>query len=282
LRLRPDDTFDLQAIDLSPGAADYDFAREMTIQRDGKVVIAGTAWPGDGTSAGPSDVGVVRTADLGPGPFPQRGPDISEVTNTTVVTVDGTEGNDVITLALDASDRNAPAELVITVNGSPARYPASVAGVVVRGGAGNDLVRVVGRLRPIPAIAADVVVPPISVTLDGGAGNDRLRAGPDGRDLSVYTLAGGDGDDVLTGSPRDDTLDGGAGRDRLFGRSGNDVLDGGDGDDVLWGAAGDDTLGGGAGRDRFFGGAGADTAVDSQAGEIVRLVENRRVLSTLH
>lgn len=57
------------------------------------------------------------------------------------------------------------------------------------------------------------------VTLEGGAGADRLR--------------GDDGDDVLNGN---------GGNDRLFGEDGNDILAGGAGRDVLDGGFGDDTF----------------------------------------
>jgi hypothetical protein len=47
------------------------------------------------------------------------------------------------------------------------------------------------------------------------------------------TENGGDGADVLIGSPGNDTLAGGAGDDILIGGGGQDVLDGGSGDNVV-------------------------------------------------
>ncbi|MGY4295847.1 hypothetical protein ACVWXN_003942 [Bradyrhizobium sp. i1.4.4] len=44
---------------------------------------------------------------------------------------------------------------------------------------------------------------------------------------------GGNGDDVLIGSPGNDTLAGGAGDDVLIGGGGQDVLDGGPGNNVV-------------------------------------------------
>jgi len=81
--------------------------------------------------------------------------------------------------------------------------------VAVYGGAGDDDLRVAGRLD-------------IPVALYGGAGNDRLEGGP-----GVNLLMGGDGDDVLRGGGGRDLLIGGAGRDRLEGGPGQDLLIGG-------------------------------------------------------
>ena len=70
----------------------------------------------------------------------------------------------------------------------------------------------------------------ISLTVDGGAGND--------------TITGGDGNDTLLGSDGNDTLIGGRGSDMMFGGDGNDtfVWNPGDGSDTVEGQAGADTL----------------------------------------
>jgi hypothetical protein len=64
------------------------------------------------------------------------------------------------------------------------------------------------------------------------------------------------GDDVFTGSERDDAAFGGDGSDELSGEGGDDSLFGGPGKDVLDGGDGDDTLDGGPGPDRLTGGPG--------------------------
>ncbi len=73
---------------------------------------------------------------------------------------------------------------------------------------------------------------------DGGEGRDVLR--PRARDVGVR-LRGGEGDDVLNGSPAADTLDGGGGADRLDGASGDDQLRPGPGADAIDGGDGSDT-----------------------------------------
>jgi Ca2+-binding RTX toxin-like protein len=65
------------------------------------------------------------------------------------------------------------------------------------------------------------------------------------------TQDGGNGNDILVGTPGDDVLFGGNGKDNLTGGLGNDVLTGGNGDDTLFGGLGNDTLTGGNGSDLF-------------------------------
>ncbi|HEX2552566.1 MAG TPA: calcium-binding protein [Microvirga sp.] len=70
----------------------------------------------------------------------------------------------------------------------------------------------------------------ISVTVDGGAGND--------------TILGGNGGDVLLGGDGNDFIDGQQGNDVVFLGAGNDTMqwDPGDGSDVVEGQAGTDTM----------------------------------------
>ena len=72
--------------------------------------------------------------------------------------------------------------------------------------------------------------------LTGGASNNVLNASAA---TIPVTLFGGDGNDLLIGSPFADSLSG---------DNGNDTLQGGGGDDLLVGAAGDDAASGGPGR----------------------------------
>lgn len=72
-------------------------------------------------------------------------------------------------------------------------------------------------------------------------------------------LKGTKGDDVLTGSGRNDKLFGGKGDDELFGLAG---------DDKLYGGKGDDALDGGAGSDKVYAGHGDDLLLYSMAGNL--------------
>ncbi|MBR8832443.1 MAG: hypothetical protein Cpurp_14805 [Chlorogloea purpurea SAG 13.99] len=81
--------------------------------------------------------------------------------------------------------------------------------------------------------------------INGTAGNDVLTGS-----ASYWSiLAGGDGNDAITGTPWNDTLGGGNGFDTLNGGAGNDVILGGAGNDVMAGNGGNDTINGGDGSD---------------------------------
>lgn len=87
--------------------------------------------------------------------------------------------------------------------------------------------------------------------VDGGAGNDALRAG-----LSQTWLRGGSGNDSLWGSQGQDTLQGDGGADDIF-FTANDVVIGGRGNDRIF--LGDDTAPDAAAEFVFHSGDGHDT-----------------------
>lgn len=137
-------------------------------------------------------------------------------------------------------------------------------------------------------IAADRLVG-TNLTIDGGAGNDRLdvRSKPGFALVNKLTIKGGDGDDhldargsqrglhlegnngndVLRGGKGRDRINGGAGHDRIDGGAGGDFLFGGNGRDTLRGGTGDDSIGGGSGADRIFAGRGKD-AISADAADL--------------
>jgi Ca2+-binding RTX toxin-like protein len=94
--------------------------------------------------------------------------------------------------------------------------------------------------------------PACRVTLDGGAGNDRL----------VGSLAG----DRIRGNGGNDRIFGYGGRDCLSGGAGDDSLYAGRANDVVHGGSGDDLIVGGSGHDHLYGGAG-DDVIRSRDGE---------------
>ena len=104
------------------------------------------------------------------------------------------------------------------------------------------------------------------IRVDGGAGDDDLRAGIDDTELD-----GGAGDDDLRGAEKPwtigggDLLLGGDGDDSLRDDRGGDRLAGGPGRDTLRSGRADDRLDGGAGPDRLYGGQGGD-ALDAGDG----------------
>lgn len=98
---------------------------------------------------------------------------------------------------------------------------------------------------------------PISISTGGG--NDEIHLnGVVGNESYVFA---GDGNDLVSGSSRNDTLKGGAGEDTLYGGDGNDILVGGGARDSLWGGAGSDIFRYESLQDSGFGG-GIETISD--------------------
>ncbi|MFM8420583.1 MAG: Calx-beta domain-containing protein [Verrucomicrobiota bacterium] len=130
---------------------------------------------------------------------------------------------------------------------------STATGVILRGGAGNDVLT--------PGTKA--------ITIYGDDGNDQFVGTPendylygddgsgtaaDGNDV----IDGKDGDDVIRGGKGNDTLEGGGGNDWIRGDAGADVIRGSRGMDVIEGGDGDDKIYGGADSDLLLGGGGAD------------------------
>ncbi len=170
------------------------------------------------------------------------------------------------------------------------------------GGDGNDSLIAVGGRSWLLGEAGDDTLHGTGY-LRGGDGNDVLSTPYGSTDpLQANELAGGAGDDILTGSPGDllfgdagndvlnatsatvlmaggagdDQINGGSGwgeggNDELYGSSSDDQLQGGDdndslfgeeGNDTIFGQDGDDRLSGGSGTNHLLGGAGNDTYLD--------------------
>ncbi len=145
---------------------------------------------------------------------------------------DGTdlnEGGDGID-TVEVNGGNASENFTVTANGTRVRFdrtdPAPFSldigtseNLVVNMNGGDDTFTAGNGLAPL-----------ISLTVDGGAGNDKIT--------------GGDGNDTLTGGDGNDTLIGGRGADTLIGGNGDDtfVWNPGDGSDVIEGQTGHDTL----------------------------------------
>jgi Ca2+-binding RTX toxin-like protein len=94
-------------------------------------------------------------------------------------------------------------------------------------------------------VGSNGLAPLISLTVDGGAGNDSITGG-DGNDV----LIGGDGNNIIIGGRGNDVLTGGAGNDTF-------VWNPGDGSDVVEGQGGVDTL--------QFNGSNANENIDLSA-----------------
>lgn len=154
---------------------------------------------------------------------------------------EGGDGND--TAQINGS--NASETFTITANGTRVRLDGTgvapfsldigtTENLVVHAGDGDDVITAGNGLGSL-----------ISLTLDGGAGND--------------TITGGDGNDTITG---------GSGNDIVNGGRGNDVAQLGSGDDTFTWNPGDgsDTVEGGSGNDKLlFNGANINETINISA-----------------
>lgn len=154
-----------------------------------------------------------------------------------LLSVEGTRGDDRISVSYRVGkngqirvDVRFDARVVANVRA------ASVRRIVIRGGEGDDVIRVAHGTPHEPAASF-------------GPLPDRNLDRCD----KPATLFGNGGDDVLEGGSGDDRLEGGGGSDILFGGEGDDFIAGQGGDDQLTGENGRDTLDGGTGRDRLRG-----------------------------
>ena len=146
------------------------------------------------------------------------------------VAVDGTSGNDTLTVAgVGSGVAVAGGHALVSVLNQESSDQ-----LVVNGLDGNDGIS-----------AAGLAAGTIGLTLDGGAGDD--------------TLAGGNGIETLNGRDGDDTIDGNGGNDLALLGAGDDtfVWDPGDGSDTIEGQDGNDTM--------LFNGANGAEQVDLSA-----------------
>jgi Ca2+-binding RTX toxin-like protein len=154
---------------------------------------------------------------------------------------EGGDGND----TAEVNGGNGAEQFTITANGSRVRFdrlspaPFSIdigttENLVVNANGGDDTITAGNGLAGL-----------ISLTIDGGAGNDTITGG-DGNDR----LIGGDGNDVITGGRGNDTALLGTGDDTF-------VWNPGDGSDTVEGQDGTDTL--------VFNGANVNEKIDIAA-----------------
>ncbi len=145
-------------------------------------------------------------------------------------------GSDTIVVNdLSGTDTNMVNLDLAAAGGGPDNQPDTV---VINGTAGDDVIQVVGDSTGITVLglAGQVHIANFDandrIVINGLGGDDVIVAS--GLSAAAQLTAnGGDGDDVLIGSPGNDTLTGGAGDDVLISGARQDVLDGGPGDNIV-------------------------------------------------
>jgi Ca2+-binding RTX toxin-like protein len=163
---------------------------------------------------------------------------VNDLSHTAVTDVNldlaGTPGSGVGDGQADTVIVNGTAHAdTVQISGSGTSYTVAglSANVAVQGSEGANDRLVVNGLGGNDSInAAGLPASTVQLTVDGGAGNDRIT--------------GGDGNDLLIGGAGNDSIIGGRGSDMMIGGDGNDtfVWNPGDGSDVVEGQGGHDTL----------------------------------------
>ena len=239
-----------------------DIAIAVTLQPDGKIVVAGRATTNPAT--GHTDFALARYLPNGTldttfggdglvitdfGDF-EFATDVAFQPDGKIVATGQASSNDAAGFALVRYHPNGTLDttfggdgLVITdVGGTGSDLALALAiqphdgRLVVAGRAQNDNGGIDFALARFHAITCDGVV----VTRVGTTGHDTL-IGTSGPDV-IYSFGG---HDLIAGLGGDDILCGGDGNDILFGGSGNDILFGESNNDILVGGPGTDTCDGG-------------------------------------
>src|SRR6266511_4331303 len=146
--------------------------------------------------------------------------------------------------------------------------------VIVNGTNGNDTINVSGDASgvAVSGLAAPVAIQhqeaTDALTVDGLGGNDAISAATRAAQAITLTLDGGAGDDTINGGQGIETLLGGEGNDSIDGNGGNDAAFLGAGDDTfVWDPGdGSDTIEGEDGADRLlFNGANVAEKIELSA-----------------
>ncbi|MFO0807245.1 MAG: calcium-binding protein [Gemmataceae bacterium] len=164
---------------------------------------------------------------------PTAGVAITSRLTAGILTINGTNGDDTITVSQTST------QIKVTVATVTTNFSAfSTRLVVVFGYNGSDSIDLSGLACPARVF--------------GGWGQD--------------TILGGRGHDLIYGEAEDDSIDGGPGNDLIIGGQGNDLLLGNFGNDEIFGDdangaafGGNDTIAGGRGFDWLYGEGGNDS-----------------------
>ncbi len=184
----------------------------------------------------------------------------------TITTLNTGEGDDTITVSLDAATDGFfvlnTQEHNDIVDASDSTLPLIIFGGdgyldEITGGEGNDVI-FGDRGRVYYTDESGAIVTEIGNggpgdKTDGIAHTDRFEERADASIGGSDTILGGGGDDLIFGEIGDDLIHGGSGSDTIFGDDGDDTIFGEGGDDHLAGGDGDDYVEGNADNDVILG-----------------------------
>jgi hypothetical protein len=183
-------------------------------------------------------------------------------------------GADLVTVndltGTDVSDVNV--DLAATLGGATGDGQADR--VIANGTNGNDTINVTGDASGVAVTGLPALVaiqhqePNDKLDVDGRGGNDAISAAALAAQAITLTLDGGTGDDAIAGARGAEVAFGGDGNDSIDGNGGNDAAFLGAGDDTfVWDPGdGSDTVEGQDGTDTMvFNGANVDEQIDLSA-----------------
>jgi Ca2+-binding RTX toxin-like protein len=158
-----------------------------------------------------------------------------DLSNTETVDVNALGGADTITV--DDLSKTAVKQVNLNLGGADGQPDT----VVINATNADDVINITNNngVVTVSGLAETVNISGFDandrIVINGLGGDDVIQAS--GLSGMLLTANGGDGDDVLIGSPGNDTLTGGNGDDVLIGGGGQDILDGGPGNNVVLNAA---------------------------------------------
>jgi Ca2+-binding RTX toxin-like protein len=167
-------------------------------------------------------------------------------------TIDGGTGNDILSGGEnnDAIDGGTGNDTINGGNGNDSLTGDSGNDSLL-GGAGNDALQgetgadVFSGGTGTDTAKYSEKTTALTIDIDSNA-DDGASGEKDNIKTDVENIAGGSGNDTITGSPAANAITGGSGNDTLYGGAGNDSLDGGKNTDTLNGDSGVNTCSGGS------------------------------------
>lgn len=197
-----------------------------------------------------------------------------QLMSTTPVVINGTNGNDTITVAFAQppvlTQARAMTRAVRISGGIGGVFGALPTRTVITIN-GQQTVRDIDASQPVTINGLDgadkiTVTGYHGVTIFGGRVDDPIQSTGDGAD----TIRGGDGPDFIDGGFFSDLIFGNGGNDTLHGGGREDTIFGGNGNDQIFGDASDDTLNGDGGNDTLVGGDNSGLLVGGPGSDVLR------------
>ncbi|MFY0615440.1 MAG: hypothetical protein JXQ99_28180 [Hyphomicrobiaceae bacterium] len=235
-----DASFDADGIVTTDFGGSSDEGFGVTVQSDGKILVAGNS------NAGGRDFALAR--------YNADGSLDTMLNAAPIITSDG--GGDTASILID---ENVAAVTTVEAIDDDA---GDVVTYSISGGVDGGLFEINSATGELSFLA----MPDFENPFDDGGDNtydvivqaDDGNGGVDTQEIAVAvanqageTWVGGNGKQVHTGTGEEDVLSGGNGKDIVDGAAGDDIISGGNGKDTLIGGAGNDWLTGDKGKDTF-------------------------------